>query len=368
MSNLTIIIERASMVTIVDDWVIGAILAIFFFIVSLVLKYIYDQITKIGERTIALAESVSTIKKEVTGPIRIMEKETTAMNVEINSIKNQLSGIQQNSLFSAYSSQSFLTIMTSEWEFWEKLFRKRKDKILIATEISNEYIKEYDQVILDSGTTVDQIPRLLNQRFLYVGETIPLKVYTNNLIAAISVVPPQIRVILLNGEIDKVFGATYNKSKIAEPLDEILNATKIILAATYITYEGGPMVSHSDSQNIEFKNALINKKSVDPCTIIIAADWTKFIDIPPPTHRYVSDIPDPLTENLTSKNWDKVKNNNTHLLCITEPPVSNTSDIAKTARIVINKFRENEQTNKGIKVVVCKWKDNDLHNNPKSIA
>jgi len=83
-----------------------------------------------------------------------------------------------------FSPNLYLTALARESKFWEKLSIQRADKVLIASTIVSKYIQENDSIIVDSGTTVDQIPHILREKHL------KSKVYTNNILAAISVVPP----------------------------------------------------------------------------------------------------------------------------------------------------------------------------------
>jgi DeoR/GlpR family transcriptional regulator of sugar metabolism len=340
-----------------------AIVMIFWAIINPHIKDILKQNTVINEHIENLKPELNGIKSEnkeiqkELNDIKSNLKDTkTDIQIELNSVKSnikndienvqsELNRIQTNTFLSAVSSQSYLALLTSEWDFWEKLFKNRKDKIAISIKIVDKYIDSNDQVIIDSGTTIDQIPRLLNQN--YMGQIVKLKVYTNNIIAAISVIPPQFKVYILNGDIDEFYGATYYGKSISQPLDHI-NPSKIILAATLITFDEGPLVSTRDDRNKKFKKALIDLaySSDLECVLIIAADWTKFIATIPPnyTHQCVLD---------DHAEWKKVRENNKFILCITEPPRGDNSNQAKTARVEIQKFIDNEKNQTGMKVVIC---------------
>ncbi|HQN17068.1 MAG TPA: hypothetical protein PLC90_12010 [Bacteroidales bacterium] len=313
-------IEDTSLIIGVFIGVIGLVVALFLYILDKTTSYI----------TTNLKHEINDTKKDIQN--------------DIGDINTEVNRIQADFFSGTLPTQSYLAILTSEWEFWEKLFKNRKDKIAISTKIVDKFIDRHDQVIIDSGTTIDQIPRILNQKF--TGKSVDLKIYTNNIIAAISVIPPKIKVYLLNGEIDEIYGATYHKKRISQPLDNIA-PSKIILAATLITFEDGPLVSTRDNRNKDFKRALIDKaldSNLETCVLIIAADWTKFIDSIPPnnTHQKVID---------NSDVWDRIKKNKNFILCLTYPPLGDTSDRAVRSNKIIKQFVENGKNGSGMKVV-----------------
>jgi hypothetical protein len=312
----------------------GIILTVFTGVIGIVAWFIIAYMDKTNKAVSdVFTYQINDTKKDIQNDI-------ACINTEVNRIQANLSS-------SAFPSESYLAILTSEWEFWEKLFKNRKDKIAISAKIVDQFIDKHDQVVIDSGTTIDQIPRILNQKFM--NRKVDLKLYTNNIIAAISVIPPKIPVYLLNGEIDEIYGATYNKSRISQPLDKI-KPTKIILAATLLTFDDGPLVSTRDNRNKDFKIALIekalNQNHESNIILIIAADWTKFIDSIPPngTHQKVID---------DDEKWESIKRNNNFILCLTEPPMGDNSERAKRSRAIIKKFAENRKQNTGMKVVYC---------------
>ena len=81
------------------------------------------------------------------------------------------------------SSNFFLTALEKERKFWSKITEERDNKTLIALTIANKYIERNDTILMDSGTTVDQIP------LFPVEKGYNSTIYTNNLLAAILVIP-----------------------------------------------------------------------------------------------------------------------------------------------------------------------------------
>jgi DeoR/GlpR family transcriptional regulator of sugar metabolism len=242
---------------------------------------------------------------------------------------------EQSSNLSPYL---FLTAIAREAEFWGKLAIQRADKTCICRTIVDKYIEDGDIIVIDSGTTIDQIPSLLS------GKTHDVKVYTNNLLAAISVVPAisGLECVLLPGIIDKFHGATYNVRNVIFPLNPI-DANKIILAATAISFEEGPMVLATDYQNLLFKRGLVEKALLaGNCKLIIAVDWTKFKHNEDEKYNSV----------LDEEQWNAAKANTNFVLITTKIPDQNHTVEANLARNIIDQFATN-MTRGGLSLDVC---------------
>jgi len=243
----------------------------------------------------------------------------------------------------AFFPHLFLTALAREARFWEKLSIQRADKILIASAIASDYIQENDIVIIDSGTTVDQIPHILLEKHLRS------KVYTNNVLAAISVVPPAegVDCFLLQGRVDPIYGATYNMENIAAPLRP-LGASQIVLAATAISFDQGPLVNHLDSPNQRFKKELVQKALHDGGNprLIIAVDWTKFSqELDHSAAREFVAVLEPQT-------WRIVRSTSRFVLVTTQPLDSLKTPAAIKARGELRKFLESMRKG-GMNVAIC---------------
>lgn len=232
-----------------------------------------------------------------------------------------------------------LAIQAIQSKFWEKLFIQRADKVRIASTIASRYIQDKDTIIVDSGTTVDQIPAILRNQHPNV------KVYTNNLLAAMSIVPPEkkFKCSILSGRIDPKYGATYNIGDIGGPLKSI-EPQQIILAATAISFEKGPLVDPSDVHNREFKQNLVKKALDDPAgrRLIIAADWTKFKN----DSDKLAMIP-----VLDIDCWREVRGIDSFVLVTTNPPKDLRTPNAIESREVIKRFMDNMES-EGLKIKV----------------
>ncbi|GAF93680.1 unnamed protein product, partial [marine sediment metagenome] len=210
---------------------------------------------------------------------------------------------------------NLLSFLGRQGHFWETLALQRSDKVAISTAIVEKHIKAGDTtIILDSGTTVEHVPFLLSQRG-NVEANVNVKVYTNNLLAAVSVVPPpeNFNCTLLAGRIDPIYGATYNTDNIEAPYSGI-QANVIILAAKAISFNKGPMVAKQDDHNREFKKGLIGKalQGAPDVRLIIAVDWTKLsMDVAKRSG---------LRAVLSEEAWENVKNKSSFVLVTTEPP------------------------------------------------
>jgi hypothetical protein len=260
----------------------------------------------------------------------------------IASIERTVEIISEGSAFGL--PHLFWTALARDARFWGKLSIQRADKVAIADRIASEYIQENDTIIVDSGTTVDLIPHILRERHRNS------KVYTNNLLAAISVVPPVegCDCYLLSGRVDPIYGATYNIENIEAPLESI-RADQIILAATSISYDEGPMVDVRDYSNLRFKSELVRKALEDDGNpvLIIAVDWTKF-----GRHLDIGESKEfnPVLEHRT---WKAVRSMQRFFLVITEPLDSLQNLSAGRAREEMKKFQTAAKRG-GMQVQTCK--------------
>ncbi len=160
-----------------------------------------------------------------------------------------------------------LMIFARGIKFWERLYIGTDEKLLIANTIARKFIKENSTVILDSGTTIDKIPQILTSK--------NTKIYTYNLLAAIGVVhlKENIKCYLLPGWIDSTYGATYKTKSSTDDFDNF-DSNVIIVSATALSFDEGPLVRAKDFFNKDFKSSLIETaiRSPNGCTLVIACD------------------------------------------------------------------------------------------------
>jgi len=266
------------------------------------------------------------------------------LRVEVKSIEKNLESLRAHPLIP--SSQLFLAALTRETRFWGKLFVQRSDKIAISSRLAASYVHEGDTIVVDSGTTIDQVPHILRERLKSV------RVYTNNLLAAISTLPPVegFECFLLPGRIDPIYGATYNIGDIEGPLKSI-KARTVILAAPAVSFDDGPMVDVEDYSNLHFKRELVRMALEDPVnvTLLVAVDWTKLIE----DHR--SSEHARLNPVLVSEDWKTARATARFRIVTTPPPESLRTPEAMKAREVIDMFTDNMKRNKGmvIDLVQC---------------
>jgi len=261
---------------------------------------------------------------------------------DVRALRENLERIRERPIL--FSPNLYLTALAREAKFWERLNIQRAEKIVIANKITTNYIQEGEIVIVDSGTTVDQIPHILREKL------IKTRVYTNNLLAAISVIPPieGCDCYLLSGRVDPIYGATYDIEHIAEPLNPI-RANKIVLACTSISFEQGPMVNVKDYSNLQFKKELVRKalEEYGSPRLIIAVDWTKFQE------GVVKDGTEELNAVLDLSTWKAVKSTQRFVLVTTNPPASLETPDSVMALEEMQKFLNNMDQG-GMKVEICR--------------
>jgi DeoR/GlpR family transcriptional regulator of sugar metabolism len=262
-------------------------------------------------------------------------KSLETLKTDMKYLRENIDQIREGSI--PFSTNLFLAALAREAKFWEKLYLRRDHKVRIARRIASQYVQRNNTIIVDSGTTVDQIPPIL------FGKSVYVKVYTNNVLAAVSVLPPEegFDCFLLEGKIDPLFGATYNVGNaetIAKPLQPI-QANQIILAASAISFEYGPCVDVLDILNREFKKALVQKVlyGANQPRLIIAVDWSKFkrVDL------------SRLTPVIDNPDWHTIRATERHVLVATSPPKD-----AAEAQKELNMFVQNMKQG-GMRVDIC---------------
>ena len=215
--------------------------------------------------------------------------------------------------------------------FRDKLGAMTPDKETISRYVARELIEDGDTVLLDSGSTVVRVPGLL------ISTKPGVLVYTNNLHATTTK-----RCILLGGEFDVDYGATYPaKADDTKTMLASIEADMVVLPAAGITYEAGPLVKRGDSKNWRFKAALI-RKCLDGSggQLIIAVDWTKFTVHPEDI------IWQPI---VADTEWEAVRSRGDFVLVTTFPQGS--SPKADRACEIIAQFAHNARAQGGLAVV-----------------
>ena len=314
--------------------IIIALLGIFISIIIGLVFYISRSINQISGGIVAI--------KNIPASITENQRAINQLIGETRDIKESVKEIRGGP-FVLPSPNEFLQVLAIQSKFWEKLFIQRADKVRIASTIASRYIQDKDTIIVDSGTTVDQIPAILRNQHPNV------KVYTNNLLAAMSIVPPEkkFNCSILSGRIDPNYGATYNIGDIEGPLKSI-EPQQVIIAATAISFEKGPWVDPPDEHNREFKQKLVKKALDDPAgrRLIIAVDWTKF--------KNDSDKLDTMNPVLDIERWRAVRGTESFVLVTTNPPKDLRTPNAIESREVIKRFMDNMENmkNGGMKIDV----------------
>jgi hypothetical protein len=223
----------------------------------------------------------------------------------------------------------------------EKYYHMRTDKLTICRYIATDLIQDKQGFILDSGTTIADIPLILSYRKRGV------RMFTNNLIAVIPIVGSGLRCTLLGGESDQEYGASYHETK-GETLSWLrpIQCDWTILAAVRITYSDGPLVRAGDKKNQVWKESLIHKCLAEKSNrLVIAVDWTKFMLELTESYRQVWE---PVLAN--KEDWQEVLGRNDFFLVTQSPNNDDPLDPRRErARAIIRKFQVNDR--QGMQVV-----------------
>jgi DeoR/GlpR family transcriptional regulator of sugar metabolism len=271
---------------------------------------------------------------------------------EMSAIRSGLVGIPfQNELGAkgriATDLRPLPAILIRDTEFQTKYYYKRPDKTAISSFVAQE-VHDGNTIIVDSGSTIDEVPGMLRKAEKRVTT------YTNSILAAVSAFPPapESKCFLLPGWLDRRYFAVYDIKRAEEVIaDEKLLVHYVLLAATAVSFQKGPMVSAGDSPNRFYKSVLVKKALLTTdCRLIIAADWTKFTErrsvVSPMTGKPIQ-----LNEVLTNEqDWRDVKSRNDFVIVTVPPPDSLDSPDAEMARGVLKEFMKNETGSNGMRV------------------
>jgi len=295
-------------------------ISVFVAIFLIYLTKVFNPLKDIENELKSLKTELERIPEKLHHPFKDVEYELKSLKTELERIPEKL----------RHPSRSlFVEALSKESDFWGKLTIQRADKYKISRFIIDTYIQDGETVILDSGTSIYEIPRMLHKR--------NIKIYTNNLLASISIVPlaEKSNCFQLPGNVDTIYGATYDIDNI-EAIFKPIEANEIILAATAISFEDGPGINYGDDYNLAFKKELIMKAiyGSDKPRLIIAVDWTKFKEEfkKKKVHRNV----------VKKDDWLSVLKRDNFALVTTYPDKLLKTQDAKIARQEIQKFKRNE--------------------------
>ena len=160
--------------------------------------------------------------------------------------------------------------LTSQWRFIAKVFRYRSEKSLICKKIVRNHISDESSVLLDSGSTPDQV----TAEILRTDKS--ARVVSNNVFAAVHLAGTnKVDFDLLPGRFDERYAAVYSP----QAIEQIRNGafTLYILASARLRIDEGIMVLKEDFNNQQFKLEVMRKFAQEKCTrLVIAVDASKF--------------------------------------------------------------------------------------------
>lgn len=249
-----------------------------------------EAIRKTEQATREMQQKVDELRKD-------MKEHLNTANDIINELRT--GGIVKN-----LPSADFLIALMEQWDFFAKWVTNRVQKSAISANIARELIKSGDTILIDSGSTIDEIPKYL------IGKDVTI--YTNNIFAVVRVSGISgIRIYQLPGWLDYHFAATYSAQ--ANSMLDDLSIKTVIIATRSISFEEGIHVEKNDEKNRQFKKLLIKYPTAE--RFIIAADSTKFGPC------YENEMP-----ILQPSEWVKLREEKKHkITIITHHPLENVS-------------------------------------------
>lgn len=276
---------------------------------------IIATLTGIGIYTRQNASKLTKIEEDVKKVQENVKTSQETFQKHLRSTQEFIDELKARKLIQDLPPVDFLSSLIQQWDFYARLATNRTQKAAISHYIAKNLIKSNENVILDSGSTVDLIPKyLVNQ---------DVKIYTNNIFAVVGVSGisnMQMRIYQLPGFLDYNYAATYppESDVTVSTLLSNLPVTKIIIATKVLNFDGGIHVSKDDKKNRAFKKLLLKHQVTKK--FIIAVDWTKFR---------------PARDNeigvLQRTEWETLrKENKDEIIIVTHRPPEDVSEEEKT--------------------------------------
>ncbi len=214
-----------------------------------------DPILFAEERRIQILEHILQHKKATVTQLCDIFK------VSIATIRNDLRELESNNLLTRTHGGAIVRSKTKdELDLNHRRVQNVQEKQRIA-ESALMLVEDGDTIILDGGTTVTELAKLLKRK-------INLTVITNDLGVALIVEDMPVNLILLGGVVRNTFHCTLGAASI-KTLSEI-SADKVFLGASCFSLERGATVP--DMFLAEIKKAMISAAA----RVFVLCDSTKF--------------------------------------------------------------------------------------------
>jgi len=168
---------------------------------------------------------------------------------------------------------NFTTFITNQWRIFDRMSRYRHEKLKICQKLVDKHIQIGDTILLDSGSTVDQVTSEL------IGRPIGnITIYSNNVLAAMHLTGTSlVSFHLFQGEFFQRSWAVYSEE--ANQRMDQLAVTVVIIAAAAFKASAGIFVRDGEIGNHHFKRKAIelflNKPNL---RLTIAVDGSKFYE------------------------------------------------------------------------------------------
>jgi DeoR/GlpR family transcriptional regulator of sugar metabolism len=168
---------------------------------------------------------------------------------------------------------NFTTFITNQWRVFDRMSRYRHQKLKICQQIVGKHLQPGDNILLDSGSTVDQVTAELISR-----PVSNISIYSNNILAAAHLTGTSlIRFTLFQGEFFQRSWAVYSQE--ANQRMDQFGISVVIIAAAVFRANSGVMVREKEEGNYLFKRrALEIFRQKEESRLIIAIDASKFYE------------------------------------------------------------------------------------------
>ncbi len=243
---------------------IGALFAIFLFEDRKRTEAVKHLETRIDRLEMSNANTVQSVRDESARADRASRDMLVQAEAIVREMQEARSSSQQ-------LRPDFTTFVSNQWRIFDRMAQYRYEKSLICRSIATDHIRSGDTVLLDSGSTTDQVTAEL------VAKGVSnVSLYSNNVLAALHLTgTSSLRYYLLGGQFFERSWAVYSEES-SRRIDQ-LGVTVIVLAAAAFRMADGIMFRNGEEGNQAFKKSALDCFRDHPETrLVLAIDSSKF--------------------------------------------------------------------------------------------
>lgn len=222
-----------------------------------------------------VSSSFDDFKKEITASTNAIKQQVDNLAASSKLITDLATAIS-NYITEAHSTTDgpdFTAFVSNQWRIFDRMARYRHEKLAICRHIVSNHVHSGDSILLDSGSTTDQITSELIRR-----NEGSVRIFSNNVLAALHTTGTSVlRFSLLPGEFFQRSWAVYSEEAV-QRIDQ-LGINLFIMAAAALRFGLGVMVRDGEEGNRRFKERCFEAfQSRRDTRLILAVDCSKLCE------------------------------------------------------------------------------------------